>query len=80
MKWLSYVVSFIYWTLRWEKYQTEEEAALGRGKRQRKAVSYREAYAVLPSETLNEVHGQFSFSVYHLITFPNLCKSDSWKA
>ncbi|KAG5555579.1 hypothetical protein RHGRI_006280 [Rhododendron griersonianum] len=31
--------------VRWEKHQTEEEAALGRGKRQRKAVSYREAYA-----------------------------------
>ncbi|GLT54428.1 hypothetical protein SLA2020_276270 [Shorea laevis] len=41
--------------LRWEKYQVEEEAALGRGKRQRKAVSYREAYAPHPSETLSEV-------------------------
>lgn len=40
---------------RWEKYQNEEEAALGRGKRQRKAVSYREAYAPHPSETLSEV-------------------------
>lgn len=40
---------------RWEKYQVEEEAALGRGKRQRKAVSYREAYAPHPSETLSEV-------------------------
>ncbi|XP_065852202.1 protein CHROMATIN REMODELING 4 isoform X2 [Euphorbia lathyris] len=39
---------------RWEKYQSEEEAALGRGKRQRKAVSYREAYAPHPSETLTE--------------------------
>ncbi|XP_027147811.1 protein CHROMATIN REMODELING 4 [Coffea eugenioides] len=40
--------------VRWEKYQSEEEAALGRGKRQRKAVSYREAYAPHPSETLSE--------------------------
>jgi len=40
---------------RWEKYQSEEEAALGRGKRQRKAVSYREVYAPHPSETMNEV-------------------------
>ncbi|KAI4371216.1 hypothetical protein MLD38_019479 [Melastoma candidum] len=38
--------------VRWEKYQCEEEASLGRGKRQRKAVSYREAY---PS-TISEVH------------------------
>lgn len=40
---------------RWEKYQSEEEAALGRGKRQRKAISYREAYASHPNETLSEV-------------------------
>lgn len=45
----------IYWAFRWEKYQSEEEAALGRGKRLRKAVSYREAYAPHPSETLSEV-------------------------
>ncbi|KAL4578136.1 hypothetical protein LXL04_014255 [Taraxacum kok-saghyz] len=38
--------------VRWEKYQSEEEAALGRGKRQRKAVSYREAYAPRPTDTL----------------------------
>lgn len=31
--------------LRWERYQNEEEAALGRGKRLRKAVSYKEAFA-----------------------------------
>lgn len=37
--------------VRWEKYQTEEEAALGRGKRQRKAVSYREAYPPKPMDT-----------------------------
>ncbi|KAL6206272.1 hypothetical protein ACLB2K_023520 [Fragaria x ananassa] len=43
--------------LRWEKYQSEEEAALGRGKRMRKAVSYREAYAAHPSETLTESGG-----------------------
>lgn len=40
--------------LRWERYQSEEEAALGRGKRLRKAVSYREAYAAHPTETLSE--------------------------
>ncbi|KAM1773964.1 hypothetical protein ACFX12_043392 [Malus domestica] len=42
------------WICRWEKYQSEEEAALGRGKRLRKAVSYREAYATHPTETLSE--------------------------
>ncbi|KZV21648.1 protein CHROMATIN REMODELING 4 [Dorcoceras hygrometricum] len=36
--------------VRWEKYQNEEEASLGRGKRQRKAVSYREAYVAHPIE------------------------------
>lgn len=40
--------------VRWEKYQSEEEAALGRGKRQRKAVSYREAYAPHAGEALSE--------------------------
>ncbi|KAL3833805.1 hypothetical protein ACJIZ3_008541 [Penstemon smallii] len=40
--------------VRWEKYQNEEEAALGRGKRQRKAVSYREAYVAHQSEALTE--------------------------
>ncbi|KAG5621844.1 hypothetical protein H5410_007062 [Solanum commersonii] len=40
--------------VRWEKYQSEEEAALGRGKRLRKAISYREAYASHPNETLTE--------------------------
>ncbi|KNA15017.1 hypothetical protein SOVF_102070 [Spinacia oleracea] len=40
--------------VRWEKYQNEEEASLGRGKRLRKAVSYREAFASHPNETLNE--------------------------
>ncbi|OIW18941.1 hypothetical protein TanjilG_25384 [Lupinus angustifolius] len=40
--------------LRWEKYQSEEEAALGRGKRQRKAISYREVCAAHPSETISE--------------------------
>ncbi|KAI4298131.1 hypothetical protein L6164_031725 [Bauhinia variegata] len=44
--------------VRWEKYQSEEEAALGRGKRQRKAVSYREAYAPHPSETMSESDGE----------------------
>lgn len=43
--------------LRWEKYQSEEEAALGRGKRQRKAVSYREAYAPHPVEAVTESGG-----------------------
>ncbi|KAL3631607.1 hypothetical protein CASFOL_024591 [Castilleja foliolosa] len=40
--------------VRWEKYQNEEEAALGRGKRQRKAVSYREAYVAQLNDTLIE--------------------------
>ncbi|CAA2998636.1 CHROMATIN REMODELING 4 [Olea europaea subsp. europaea] len=40
--------------VRWKKYQSEEEAALGRGKRQRKAVSYKEAYVAHPSGTLSE--------------------------
>lgn len=40
--------------VRWEKYQNEEEAALGRGKRQRKAVSYREAYIAHHSEATHE--------------------------
>ncbi|CAH9106450.1 unnamed protein product [Cuscuta europaea] len=40
--------------VRWEKHQSEEEAVLGRGKRQRKAVSYREAYAAHHSETFSE--------------------------
>ncbi|KAG4999645.1 hypothetical protein JHK87_020717 [Glycine soja] len=44
--------------VRWEKYQSEEEAALGRGKRQRKAVSYREVYAPHPSETMSESGGE----------------------
>ncbi|CAL1402457.1 unnamed protein product [Linum trigynum] len=44
--------------VRWEKYQSEEEAALGRGKRQRKSVSYREAYAPHPSEALSESGGE----------------------
>ncbi|KAI8567402.1 hypothetical protein RHMOL_Rhmol02G0119100 [Rhododendron molle] len=35
--------------------QTEEEAALGRGKHQRKAVSYGEAYAPQLGETLNKI-------------------------
>ncbi|KAG1347443.1 protein CHROMATIN REMODELING 4 [Cocos nucifera] len=41
--------------VRWEKYQTEEEAALGRGKRLRKAISYKETFASIPSEALSEV-------------------------
>ncbi|XP_022146554.1 protein CHROMATIN REMODELING 4 isoform X3 [Momordica charantia] len=44
--------------IRWEKYQSEEEAVLGRGKRLRKAVSYREAYAPHPSEILSESGGE----------------------
>ncbi|TQD74084.1 hypothetical protein C1H46_040368 [Malus baccata] len=42
------------WICRWEKYQSEEEVALGRGKRLRKAVSYREAYAAHLTETMSE--------------------------
>lgn len=40
--------------LRWERYQNEEEAVLGRGKRQRKAVSYRDAFSIHQNETLSE--------------------------
>ncbi|CAK7355848.1 unnamed protein product [Dovyalis caffra] len=44
--------------VRWERYQNEEEAALGRGKRLRKAVSYREAYAPHLNEALSESGGE----------------------
>ncbi|XP_023639806.1 protein CHROMATIN REMODELING 4 isoform X2 [Capsella rubella] len=44
--------------MRWEKYQSEEEAALGRGKRLRKAVSYREAYAPHTSGPVTESGGE----------------------
>ncbi|KAI3969718.1 hypothetical protein MKX01_020279 [Papaver californicum] len=40
--------------LRWEKYQNYVEAALGRGKRLRKAVSYSESFAPHPTETFGE--------------------------
>ncbi|XP_026391813.1 protein CHROMATIN REMODELING 4-like [Papaver somniferum] len=40
--------------LRWEKYQNDVEAALGRGKRLRKAVSYSETFAPHPTETFGE--------------------------
>lgn len=40
--------------LRWEQYQIEEEASLGRGKRLRKAVSYRETFAAIANEALSE--------------------------
>uniref|UniRef100_A0A1D1YFN8 CHD3-type chromatin-remodeling factor PICKLE n=1 Tax=Anthurium amnicola TaxID=1678845 RepID=A0A1D1YFN8_9ARAE len=40
--------------VRWEKYQSEEEAALGRGKRLRKAVSYKESFATIPCDALSE--------------------------
>ncbi|CAA6658138.1 unnamed protein product [Spirodela intermedia] len=41
--------------VRWERYQNEEEASLGRGKRLRKAVSYKESFAQITSEALSEV-------------------------
>ncbi|ESQ39568.1 hypothetical protein EUTSA_v10000738mg [Eutrema salsugineum] len=44
--------------MRWERYQSEEEAALGRGKRLRKAVSYREAYAPHTSGAVIESGGE----------------------
>ncbi|XP_021770557.1 protein CHROMATIN REMODELING 4-like isoform X2 [Chenopodium quinoa] len=44
--------------VRWERYQYEEEASLGRGKRLRKAVSYREAFAPHLNETLNETSAE----------------------
>ncbi|XP_078436560.1 chromatin remodeling 4 isoform X2 [Wolffia australiana] len=40
--------------LRWERYQNEEEASLGRGKRLRKAVSYKESFAQIAAEALSE--------------------------
>ncbi|KAM1247141.1 hypothetical protein TB2_043278 [Malus domestica] len=54
------------WICRWEKYQSEEETAVGCGKRLRKAVSYREAYAAHPSETLSEVL-KYSFGFINLL-------------
>ncbi|CAH8320404.1 unnamed protein product [Eruca vesicaria subsp. sativa] len=44
--------------MRWKRYQSEEEATLGRGKRLRKAVSYREAYAPHTSGAVNEDGGE----------------------
>ncbi|XP_068653804.1 protein CHROMATIN REMODELING 4-like isoform X2 [Aristolochia californica] len=40
--------------VRWEKYQNEEEAALGRGKRLRKAVSYKEVFTSHTNEAMSE--------------------------
>ncbi|RXH73695.1 hypothetical protein DVH24_016517, partial [Malus domestica] len=53
----------------WEKYQSEEEVALGRGKRLRKAVSYREAYAAHPTETLSEGLKFACFSLFQISGF-----------
>ncbi|XP_057824470.2 protein CHROMATIN REMODELING 4 isoform X2 [Cryptomeria japonica] len=39
---------------RWERYQSEEEAVLGRGKRLRKAVSYKESIGQHATEASNE--------------------------
>ncbi|KAG2245906.1 hypothetical protein Bca4012_091177 [Brassica carinata] len=44
--------------MRWKRYQSEEEATLGRGKRLRKAVSYREAYAPNTSGAVIENGGE----------------------
>ncbi|CDY67658.1 BnaA09g53540D, partial [Brassica napus] len=44
--------------MRWKRYQSEEEATLGRGKRLRKAVSYREAYAPNTSGAVVEDGGE----------------------
>lgn len=77
-----------FWLHRWEKYQSEEEAALGRGKRQRKAVSYREAYASHPTEILNEVdQSEFVFSIsgpcffciYPIIISSSIMHSWMWR-
>jgi hypothetical protein len=57
--------------LRWEQYQTEEEASLGRGKRLRKAVSYRETFATIPNEALSEVILHFDL-VLHLFSVDQL--------
>lgn len=40
--------------VRWETYQTEATADLGRGKRQRKTVAYKEEYAVHSTESLTK--------------------------
>lgn len=52
---------------RWEKYQNEEEATLGRGKRLRKAISYREAYALHPAETPNEVIKKYHLGMVNIV-------------
>ncbi|KAG8385101.1 hypothetical protein BUALT_Bualt03G0006400 [Buddleja alternifolia] len=59
---------------RWEKYQNEEEAALGRGKRQRKAVSYREAYVAHHIEAPSDVLSlSLSLSLTHTHTHTHTC-------
>lgn len=72
MSWLEFSCAFNL-VCRWEKYQSEEEAALGRGKRQRKAVSYREAYAPHPVEAVTEVICFVSASsrIHFLLSFIN---------
>jgi hypothetical protein len=54
---------------RWEQYQIEEEASLGRGKRLRKAVSYRETFATLPNEALSEVFSCWTNLFVHIPYF-----------
>lgn len=54
---------------RWEQYQIEEEACLGRGKRLRKAVSYRETFATLPNEALSEVFSCWTDLFVHISHF-----------
>lgn len=43
---------------RWEKLQVEEEGALGRGKRTRKTVSYKEDFSIAVAEISNESDGE----------------------
>ncbi|KAL0916866.1 hypothetical protein M5K25_014413 [Dendrobium thyrsiflorum] len=40
--------------VRWEAYQVEEEEVLGRGKRLKKAISYKETFGSMPNEALSE--------------------------
>jgi hypothetical protein len=63
---------------RWEQYQIEEEASLGRGKRLRKAVSYRETFATLPNEALSEVFSCWTDLVVHISHFPSGSIDDSF--
>lgn len=53
---VSNVIDWFYFCLRWEMLQTDEEANLGRGKRNLKAVSYVESNGQKSKDLLSEVH------------------------